>query len=68
MGCYFHHKQALIRNAKKLGLCNKELIVETKKLINKELDILSFRKFESKNDFINKVKAYKMSFQNIMNL
>ena len=61
--CYFHHKKALMRNATKLGLCNKELIIETEKLINKELGILPFKNFEYKKDFINKVETYKKEFQ-----
>ena len=43
IGCYFHHKQALIRIAAKLGLAKKEQKFETKILINKELGILPFK-------------------------
>ena len=59
IGCYFHYKQALIRNANKLGLGKKNMEKETKELINKELGIFPFLNFNNIEEIKNKVENLK---------
>ena len=63
VGCYFHYKQCLRRNAQKFGLIKKSLIKDTNKLINSELGIFQFKYFKCNKDIINSLVELKKQYK-----
>lgn len=63
VGCYFHYKQCLRRNAQKLGLMNKSLVIDTNKLINCELGIFPFKNFKCNNDILKVLDDLKKQYK-----
>ena len=63
VGCYFHFKQALVRNAKKLGFGKNNYKNKLLQLINNELGILPFKYNGNLNYITNKLKEYNNTYK-----
>ena len=63
VGCYFHFKQALVRNAKKLGFGKNNYKNKLLQLINNELGILPFKNNGNLNYITNKLKEYNNTYK-----
>ena len=60
ISCYFHYKQSLERNAKKMGLCKKQYIEVTRIIINKlgELPLIYEGDIDIVTNIIDELKSH----------
>ena len=66
LGCYYHYKQSLYRQAQKYNLTNKNNKEDTYDLINNKLGKLPFLKIGNINIFENYIKDIKKKLQTYM--